>query len=150
MHERSSFIPSDSNEAQWEKAMQEYRVWAFCRRVGGSGKQTVPALGGFISATGQTPGKKSSIDYYTPINEPITEYNTVAELLKRSAEATAEVGQKYTINTLDLGVCMMALPLIWTFPQQYSHQIVMIGQFHTVMNYLNMIGHKMARDPNRS
>ena len=112
MHVNMSFKPSDVNEAHWEKAMQEYRVWWFCRKVGSSGKQSVPALGGFISATGKTPERKSTIDYYTPINEPITEYNTVAELLKRSAEATAEVGQKYTINTFDLGVCMKALPLV--------------------------------------
>ena len=86
-----------------------------CRMIGSSGKQPMPAFRGFISATDKTPDKKSTIDYYPPINEAITEYNTVAELLKRSAEATAEVGQKYTIVTFDLGVCMKALPLIWTF-----------------------------------
>jgi len=144
MPEGSSFTSPTVNEVQWEKAMQEYRVWGFCRRVGSREKQPVPALGGFIAATGKKPDKKSIIDYYTPINEPITEYNTVAELLKRSDEATAEVGQKYTITTFDLGVCMKALPLIWTFQEQYKDHIMMLGQFHTGMNYMNMLGHKMA------
>ena len=93
----STFTPQTYNDEQWEKAMKEYRLCVLCRMIGSSGKQPMPAFGGFISATGKTPDKKSTIGYYPPINEPITEYNTVAELLKRSAEATAEVGQKYTI-----------------------------------------------------
>ena len=137
----STFTPQIDNDAEWEKAMKEY-LWVRCRMIGSSGKQPMPAFGGFISATGKTPDKKSTIVYYPPINGPITAYNTVAELLKRSAEATAEVGQKYTIVTFDLGVCMKALPLIWTFSEQYKDHIVVIGQFHTSMNYLNMLGHK--------
>ena len=76
------------------------------------GEQEVPALGGFIYATGAMPTKISTIDYYTPINHTITQYETVKELLRRSEEATLEIGQKYTINTFDLGVCMKALPLV--------------------------------------
>ena len=94
-------------------ALQEYYVWVFTRNLGSFGQQTVPALGGFISATGKIPEKKSTIDYYFPINEPITEYCTVAVLLKQSSEATHEVGQKYVITTFDLGVVMKAMPLIW-------------------------------------
>ena len=138
----STSTPQTDNDAEWEKAIKEYRRWVLCRMIGSSGKHPMPAFGGFISATGKTPDKKSTIVYYPPINGPITAYNTVAELLKRSAEATAEVGQKYTIVTFDLGVCMKALPLIWTFSEQYKDHIVVIGQFHTSMNYLNMLGHK--------
>ena len=39
---------------------------------------------------------------------------------------------------------MKALPLIWTFSEQYKNHIVLIGQFHTSMNYLNMLCHKLA------
>ena len=39
---------------------------------------------------------------------------------------------------------MKALPLIRTFSEQYTNHIVLIGQFHTSMNYLNMLGHKLA------
>ena len=35
-----------------------------------------------------------------------------------SSEATAEVGQQYTINTFDLGVCMKALPPNIEVPRQ--------------------------------
>ena len=103
------------------------------------GEQEVPALGGFISATGAMPTKISTIDYYTPINHAITQYETVKELLRRSEEATLEIGQKYTINTFDLGVCMKALPLVWKYPEQYRDHIILPGPFHTYMNYIGMI-----------
>ena len=108
-------------------------------------KQEMPAQGGFISATGAMPTKISTIDYYTPINHPITQYETVKEL-PRQSEATLEIGQKYTINTFDLGVCIKALPLVWKYPDQYRDHIILPGPFHTCMNYIGMItDHKCRR-----
>lgn len=144
----ASFIPPTENDNVFDAAMQEYYVWLICRIVGSDGKQPVPALGGFISSTGITPARKSTIDYFTPINQPITDYSTVQELLRRSEVATAEVaggegGQQYVINTFDLGVCMKALPLLWSDPDKYKQHIVLIGQFHTLMNYMGRLtGHK--------
>ena len=53
-----------------------------------------------------------------PIHQPITQYEVGQELQKQTEEATAEVGQKYTINTFDLGVSMKALPLVWKSPEK--------------------------------
>lgn len=113
--------------------------------ISSNGKQAVPGFSGFISATGVPPVGKSTIEYYTLINQPITLYETVEELLRRSEEATREVGQKYTINTFDLGVCMKALPLIWKFPNKYKNHIVLPGPFHTCMNYIGMITNHKCR-----
>lgn len=144
----ATFTHPIQNEQVYDSKMQEYYAWLICRMVGSGGKQPVPALGGFISATGDVPKRKSIIDYFTPIHQPITEYSTVQELLKRTEEATVEVaggegGQKYVINTFDLGVCMKALPLVWQWPDKYKKHIILPGQFHTAMNYMGMItGHK--------
>ena len=103
----------------------------------------MPGPGGFISATGQAPLKKSTIDNFTPINQPIMENSVVQKLLRQSKAATAEVGQKYTINTFDLRGCMKALRLRWKSPGQIKSHVVLPGQFHTGMNYIGMInGHK--------
>ena len=107
--------------------------------ISSNGKQELPGLGGFISVTGVIPAKKSTIDYYMPINQPITQYETVQELLQRSEEATQEVGQQYTINTFDLGVCMKALPLVWKYPGRFKDHVILIGPFDTYMNYIGMI-----------
>lgn len=85
----------------------------------GGGEQrreaTCPRFGGFISATGIKPSRKSTINYFTPINQPFTENSVIQELLKRPEDATKEVGQEYVLNTFDLGGCMKALTLIWKF-----------------------------------
>lgn len=140
----SSFTPPAENDAVYATKMQEYYVWLFSRYIGSSGKQPVPGLGGFTSATGTPPPRKSTVDYFTPIHQPITDNTVVRELLKRSEAATAEVGQKWVLNTFDLGVCLKALPIIWRWPDEFASHVVMIGPFHTSMNYIGMLtGHKM-------
>ena len=115
------------------------------RIISSHGKQEVPGIAGFISLTGTTPKKMTKIDYYTPIHQPITQYETVQELLYRSEEATQAVGQTYTINTFDLGVCMKALPLVWKYPDRYLKHIIIVGPFHTEMNYIGMLTNHKAR-----
>ena len=139
--EGAAFTPPAINIGVFSKCVQESnQIWSLARVVGSSGeKQLVPGFGGFISATGVKPNRKSIIDYFTPINEPFTEFSVMKELLRRSEEATNEVGQAYVLNTFDLGGCMKALPLIWKFPEQYKKHVVIPGPFHTGMNYLGMV-----------
>lgn len=138
--ERATFKSPLENDAVYKKSANHYYVWQLARIVGSCGeKQFVPGLGGFISATGTAPKQKSTIEYFTPINQPFTEYSVIKELLKRSEDATREVGQEYVLNTFDLGGCMKALPLIWKFPAGYEKHVVIPGPFHTAMNYMGMI-----------
>ena len=88
----STFTPPTENDTAFSAKMEEYYVWLFCRYIGGSGMQPVPGLGGFISATGTPPPRKSTVYYFIPIHQPITDNAVVRELLKRSEVATAQVG----------------------------------------------------------
>ena len=138
----ASFTPPKENDRLYDTCMQEYYVWLICRMAGSDGQQPVPALGGFISVTRKTIQRKSTIDYFTPINQPITEYATVQELLRRSEEATIEVvgeegGQQYVINTFDLGVCMKALPLVWKYPDRYMKRHSSWSVSHSCELYLH-------------
>ena len=101
-------------------------------------------MAGFNSLTGTAPKKLTKIDYYTSIHQPITQYETVQELLHRSEEATQAVGQTYTTNTFDLGVYMKALPLVWRHPDKYQKHISVPGPFHTEMNYIGMLTNHKA------
>uniref|UniRef100_UPI00358E5A97 uncharacterized protein n=1 Tax=Myxine glutinosa TaxID=7769 RepID=UPI00358E5A97 len=97
----------------------------------------------FYFKPGKVPPRKSTIDFYTPINQPITDNAVVYELLKRSEAATEEVGQSYTINTFDLGVVMKACPIVWKYGEEFSKHVILIGKFHTAMNYMGrLIGRK--------
>ena len=108
------------------------------------GKQEVPGIAGFISLTGSLFKKMMKTDYYTPIHQPITQYDTAQKLLNHSEEATRAVGQTYTINTFDLGVCMKALTLVWKFPEKYQNHIIIPSPFHTEMNYIGMLANHKA------
>ena len=66
---------------------------------------------------------------------PITQYETVQELLQQSEEATKTVNQKYAINTFNLGVRMKALPLSSIFPGKFEEHVVILGPFHTEMTF---------------
>ncbi|XP_069107841.1 uncharacterized protein [Argopecten irradians] len=142
--EASFTTPVENNDA-FKKGLHVYYIWMLSRAMSSQDKQTIPGLGGFISCTGVPPQRKSTINYYVPINQPITQYEVVQELLRKSEEASAEVGQTYTINTFDLGVCMKALPLLWKFPDRYSNHLVLIGQFYTAMNYMGMLTNHKCR-----
>ena len=145
--EGSSFIPPIENNLVYDASMQEYYTWLICRKIGSTENIPFPSFGGFISATGTCPMRVSTIDYFAPINHPITEYATAKELLRQSEEATAEVagesGQQYVVNTFDLGACMKVLPFVWKNSETYKNHIILPGPFHTIMNYIGVItGHK--------
>ena len=39
---------------------------------------------------------------------------------------------------------MKALPIIWRWPDEFENHVIMIGPFHTSMNFIGMLtGHKM-------
>ena len=101
---------------------------------------------GFISLTGMLPKKMTKIDYYTPIHQPVTQYEIVRELLNRLEEATRAVGKIYITKTFDLSVCIKALPLVSRFPEKYQNHIIIPGPFHTEMNYIGMLTNEKERD----
>ena len=140
-----TFTPPLETAVVFDTKLQEYYVWLFARYIGSSGVQSVPGFGGFISATGTPPARKSTINYFTPIHQPITDNSGVCELLKRSEEASIEVGQKWVISTSDPGVCMKALPIIWRWPEEFAKHVVVIGPFHTSMNYIGTLTNKKMR-----
>ena len=78
-------MPPTANSEVYSKCIRVYQVWLLARVVGSSGeKQLVPGFGGFISATGVRPTQQSTIDYFTPINQPFTEFSVIKELLRQS------------------------------------------------------------------
>ena len=77
-------------------SLLEYYIWQLSRYLQ-QGDQQIPPFGGFISATGRSPERKSTIEYFTPIHQPITDNSVVYELLKRTQMATDEVGRLVSI-----------------------------------------------------
>ncbi|KAL7384832.1 hypothetical protein ABVT39_009653 [Epinephelus coioides] len=135
----ASFTPLAENQRSYDASMLQYNTHLLCRWLSSQGRQQVPGFGGFISSTGEVPARKSTTDFYTPINQPITDNAVVYELLKRSEAATEEVGQPYTINTFDLGVVMKACPIVWKYEEEFNKHVIILGKFHTTMNYIGRL-----------
>ena len=96
-------------------------LWVFCRRLSSSiSVQEVPGWSGFVSVTGGIPTSTTTIDYYSVINNPITDYKTVQQCLEYAESVSREVGQDFVITIFDLGVCMKVYPLTWNNPPQIS------------------------------
>lgn len=112
------------NDAVYITMMEEYYVWLLSRYIGSSGMQPVPELGVFISATGTHPPRKSTVDYFTLIHQPIIDNTVVRELLNRSEVATAEVGQTWVLKAVDMGVCTKELSIIWRWTEEFVNHMI--------------------------
>ena len=49
------------------------------------------------------------------------------------------------ISTFDLGVCIKALPIFWRCPEEFAKHVVVIGPFHTSINYIGTLTNKKMR-----
>lgn len=119
-------------------------MWVLCRALPKSLKQTVPSLGGWISLTGEgSDNRKTTVEYMPPINAPITDNTTVMHVLKISQEASAAVGQAYTIITFDLAAAKKAYEILWTYPDRFHNVIIRLGAFHMACALIGSIGKYM-------
>ena len=107
----SSFSPPAENDSVYTAMMQDYYVWLFSRYIGSNGKQLVPGQGGFISATGSPPPRKSTVDYFTPIHQPITDNSVVRDA------RTSKSGNARRILRKDQHICHSALPTVRRHPR---------------------------------
>ena len=64
--QNARFMPPAENQ-------MEYYVYLLCRLSCSKCEQKIPGFEGFIPSTQKVPPSKSTTDYYTPINQPITE-----------------------------------------------------------------------------
>ena len=70
------------------KSMLKNLLWCISGLHSSTVSQQVPGWAGFISETGQVPNRLTTIDYYSIINHPITDYSTVQECLRVSKNAS--------------------------------------------------------------
>ena len=102
------------------KSMLKYFLWCIWCLHSSTVSQHIPGWAGLISGTDQVRKRLTTIDYYPIINSLTTDYSTVQECLRVSKNASREVGQKYAVTTLDLGLCMEAYPIIRKSPDFYE------------------------------
>ena len=126
-------MPPNENKIQTGESCDGV-LYCHFHQVGSNSKHIVLTLRIFIiPATGKRPTKKSNVEYYTPINEPITEYNncwTPKEIKWGNSTGWPDIlHHRYICSG-----CLYVLSLIWTCPDQYKYHIIMIGHFIQLWN----------------
>ena len=124
--EDTFFVSPPENILKLNVCLIKYFVWLFCRCLPSNGDQR-PSIGRYISSTGSVLKMKTTIDYCKTIHQPVTQFETVQELLQQLEEATETVIPKNMINTFSLGVRMKALQLIWTFPDKFKEHVLIFS-----------------------
>ena len=111
-------------------------LWLFTRSANTS-KQHVPAWTAF-NQTLDTSGKDvpvSRVGHLPIINAPAHEYDVIWTVMNRSMDIAKALGQEYAIITFDEQLYSKAKQLQWFKPEQCRNVIIMLGGFHTLMNF---------------
>ena len=119
-------------------------LWLFTISANTS-KQHVPAWTAF-NQTLDTSGKDvpvSRVGHLPIINAPAHEYDVIWTVMNHSMDITKALGQEYAIITFDEQLYSKAKQLQWFKPEQCRNVIIMLGGFHTQMNFAKVIGQHM-------
>lgn len=132
------------NENVKKSAQVQDMLWLVTRSAN-IPEQHVPAWTAFnqmLDVSGKdTP--VSRIGHLPIINAPAHEYDVIWTVINRSIDITKALGQEFTIITFDEQLYSKAKQLQWFKPEECQNVIIMLGGFHTQMNFSKVIGQHM-------
>ena len=81
-----------------------------------------------------------TVEYLPTINAPATEMSTVQEILRQCNVIKEEAKLKNIVLVLDQALYAKATEIAWGDAKKYENIILMMGNFHTICNFLSTIG----------
>ena len=104
-------------------------------------KQTMPSWTGFnIKTRDLILVSQDSIGYLLTINAPATELSTVLEILNRPEAIRKKLQIATIVLVMDQALYAKATEIIWNHTDQYSNLILRKGVFHTICNFMSILG----------
>ena len=85
----------------------------------------------------------TTVGYMPIIQAPAHEIDTLNTAVNRCMYISAQLGQEYTVITVDQALYPKLMELKWTIPQYREKLIPRLGGLHTSMAFLNVIGQHM-------
>ena len=85
----------------------------------------------------------TTIGYLPLIQAPAHELDTLNTVIQRCMYISSQLGQKYTVLTVDQALFCKVMELEWSIPAYKENLIPRLGGLHTSMNFLKIIGHHM-------
>ena len=127
----TSIVSYDQGSEALLQCTKRNILWVFSRVK----ECKIPGWAGFISLIGYPPQKIMKKGYYPVVHHPITEYKTLRECVRLAETTTDGLGQKNTITTFDLDVCMRTFPLVCNEPERHAKHSILISTFHLTCAY---------------
>lgn len=124
------------------KSQGKNLVWIVTRHEKESEEiQTVPSWTGFnIKTRDSLAVSQDNIGYLPTINAPATELSTVCEILNQSDTIRKDLQLASIIVVMDQALYAKASEIIWKHPNQYCNIILRMGVFHTICNFISILG----------
>jgi len=85
------------------------------------------------------------VGHLPTINAPATEMSTVQEILNTALNFLSALQLNSIAMVLDQAFFAKATEIAWKHPDRYDHILLMMGNFHTICNFMSSIG-KMFSD----
>jgi len=119
-------------------------AWVLARQTN-SDCQTIPSWTGFnIKTRDQESISEDVVGYLPTINAPATELTTVYEILKQSDLIRNELSLDTLVVVMDQALYAKAVEIAWKHKERFSHVLLRMGTFHTIMNALSIIGKRFC------
>ena len=78
--------------------------------------------------------------YLSPVQTPITKYETLFEIFRKSLDLAKKADMKYAHVTLDVGAAIKAYHVIWNCQEKWKNVIIHLGNFHGFLAFYGIIG----------
>ena len=80
------------------------------------------------------------VGYLPTINAPATDMSTVQEILHSAFKIMSSLQLENIAVVLDQALFAKATEIAWKQPQLYGQVVLMMGNFHTICNFMSSIG----------
>jgi hypothetical protein len=135
----TSVNQSSQLEESAMEAKQKNLLWAIVRQIDPE-NQKVPSWAGFNIKVRKLHVSSDTIGYPPTINAPATDLATVSEILKQSDCIRENLNLQSIVVVMDQALYAKACKIVWKHNAKYKHIILRMGVFHTICNFLSILG----------
>ena len=82
---------------------------------------------------------KSSVHYLPCLDAPVTECSSIMEAMNRALKTKESLKLSGIVCVFDQSIFAKAADMKWRDPFKYKSCVLLLGTFHTIMTYMNVI-----------
>jgi hypothetical protein len=142
VHHLSEYISTDIAEhsRQEEFPRKLDLAYALCKLQSEDNGDNMPSWTGFNTLLHPDVPAMSTISYLPIIDNPITEWSTINEILRQSVKIADELELQQVVLVADEAVYAKIQQVRWKIDLYATRGIVHLGEFQAIMSYSSCIG----------